>query len=88
MILKYIKVIYTVIPAMSVLKLFENLFFNRGFNFSFWLRLASSKLYGQSWLILFIIIKSTTALIFIPRLKLAAACLLGMAGRWSSIRQP
>ena len=43
MILKYIKVIYTVIPAMSVLKLFENLFFNRGFNFSFWLRLASSK---------------------------------------------
>jgi serine O-acetyltransferase len=58
MTLKYIKSdLYRYTGHVSFKTFLKTYFFNRGFNFSFWLRLASSKTRGQSWLILFIIIK-------------------------------
>ena len=90
MTLKYIKSdLYRYTGHVSFKTFFKTYFFNRGFNFSFWLRLASSKtVWAKLAYPIYYYKKSSTALIFIPRLKLATACLLGMAGRWSSIRQP
>lgn len=83
MTLKYIKSdLYRYTGNVSFKTFLKTYFFNRGFNFSFWLRLASAQ---SAWAKLAYPIyyykKSTTALIFIPALKLVTASILGMVGR-------
>lgn len=83
MTLKYIKSdLYRYTGTVTVKAFLKNYFFNRGFNFSFWLRLASAKTFWAKFAypIYYYKKKSSMALISIPPLKLAMVYISVMVG--------